>query len=89
MRGVGDDLLWALSPVESDDAIPEGSGSLFAGLFEDVAIFAIPDPFFFLLTTKKQYDIIILEVLIGKLSSDGPSVEFSAAVLPFVLDSIM
>ena len=89
MRGVGDDLLLALSPVESDDAISEGSGSLFAGLFEDVAIFAIPDPSFFLLTTKKQYDIMILEVLIGKLSSDGPSVEFSAAVLPFVLDSLM
>ena len=47
MRGVGDDLLWALSPVESDDAISEGSGSLFAGLFEDVAIFAIPDPSLF------------------------------------------
>ena len=82
-------MLWALSPVESDDAISEGSGSLFAGLFEDVAIFAIPDPSFFLLTTKKRYDIMNLEVLIGKLSSDGPSVEFSAAVLPFVLDSIM
>lgn len=82
-------MLLALSPVESDDAILEGSGSLFAGLFEDVAIFAIPDPSFFLLTTKKPYNIMILEVLIGKLSSDGPSVEFSAAVLPFVLDSIM
>ena len=82
-------MLLALSPVGSDDAISEGSGSLFAGLFEDVAVFAIPDPSFFLLTTKKQYDIMLLEVLIGKLSSDGPSVEFSAAVLPFVLDSIM
>ena len=89
MRGVGDDLLWALSPVESDDAISEGSGSLFAGLFEDVAVYAIPDPSFFLLTNKKQSAIMILEVLIGNRSSDGPSVEFSAAVLPFVLDSIM
>lgn len=89
MRGVGDDLLWALSPVESDDAISEGSGSLFAGLFEDVAIFYNTGSFLFLLTNKKQSAIMILEVLIGNRSSDGPSVEFSAAVLPFVLNSIM